>query len=312
MTAFHVPKATSGHLPVELGDEPRAPADLSGGDTERITAFCEVAGAASRFVALAHCEAPEHQHADVQITVPFFSPGTFTARWQTAAGASRHRIVRAGECCVVASGQPHRFHWQERAEMVSLYLDGAWLERAADEARGRGGWHLPADFGCQDPVLGQLGAALRDAYRQPGGPPRLLVEGMAAVAAARLLRRKTTNRALSTRRPERLTPQALRRALDYIHAHMDGNIGLVGIAAAARCSPFHFARAFRAATGLPPHRYVVRERVERAKRRLRQGDDPVGQICVECGFADQSHFARLFRRLTGVTPRRYRREATTP
>lgn len=292
---------------LDSGDEPQPSAGFFQGDARGITPFMRVTGAASRFVALMRCEAPEHVHPDVQISVPFFRDG-FTANWHTAGGTRRQRVIRAGECCVIPSGQPHRFHWREPAEIVSLYLDAKWLEHAADESGLRGGWHLLEDFRCQDPVLLQLGAALREGYQQTGGPSRLLVEGLAAVAAVRLLRGKATGRALlPARRPEQLSPQALRRALDYIHAHWDESIGLTGIAAAAGYSPFHFARAFKAATGLPPHRYVMRERIERAKRRLRRGNDPVGQICVECGFTDQSHFTRLFRQLTGVTPQRYRR-----
>jgi AraC family transcriptional regulator len=275
---------------------------------QRITEFFKVTGASSRFVALTGCEAPEHEHPDVQITIPFFSD-VFTAKWHTGAGEICHRSVRAGECCVIPSGQSHRFNWQGSAEMASLYLETSWLGQISDEAHARGGWYLLSDYGCKDPVLLQLGAALREAYGQPAGPPRLLVEGMAAVVAVRLLRRRTTGQALPTR-TDKLSPFSVRRALDYIHSHLGEDLSLHEIAAAARYSPFHFARAFKTATGLSPHRFVMRERIEQAKRRLRASDDSICQICMECGFVDQSHFARLFRRETGVAPRLYRQQAT--
>jgi AraC family transcriptional regulator len=272
--------------------------------TQRITDLLKVSGASSRLVALAGCEAPEHEHLDVQITIPFFND-VFTAKWHTAAGQTRHRTVRAGECCVIPSGQSHRFNWQGSAEIVNLYLEASWLEQLSDEANRGGGMYVAEDYCCQDPVLLQLGSALREAYGRPAGPARLLVEGIAAVVAVRLLRRATTGQAMPARK-DKLSPRSLRRALDYINSHLEEDLSLHGIAAAADCSPFHFARAFKTATGLPPHRYVMRERIERAKRRLREGNDSICQICMECGFADQSHFTRLFRRETGMTPRIYR------
>ena len=76
------------------------------------------------------------------------------------------------------------------------------------------------------------------------------------------------------------------------------------IAAAAGLSPFHFARQFKAATGHPPHEYLVRPRVDRAQELLRTHGRrwTMAAIAQECGFSDQSHLARQFRRVLGVTP----------
>ncbi|MEA2631209.1 MAG: AraC family transcriptional regulator [Chloroflexota bacterium] len=80
--------------------------------------------------------------------------------------------------------------------------------------------------------------------------------------------------------------------------------------AVARLSPYHFARQFKAATGLPPHRYVIARRVERAKQLLQRGGDPsLAEVAACAGFADQSVFYHHFRRLVGVTPGRFRTPA---
>lgn len=70
-------------------------------------------------------------------------------------------------------------------------------------------------------------------------------------------------------------------------------------------SPFHFARVFRELTGTPPHRYLLRVRLERAAQRLRDGAS-VTEACYACGFNNLSHFTRLFRRSYGVSPSRFR------
>ena len=69
-------------------------------------------------------------------------------------------------------------------------------------------------------------------------------------------------------------------------------------------SAFHFARAFKQATGETPHRFVLRRRLERAKLALARGEPPV-QVAAACGFASQSHFGVRFQEATGLTPGRY-------
>ena len=83
------------------------------------------------------------------------------------------------------------------------------------------------------------------------------------------------------------------------------------MAAIARLSAYHFARQFKAATGLPPHQYVIARRVERARELLRAGDLPLAEVAVSAGFSDQSQLTHHFRRLVGVTPGRFRTPART-
>ena len=79
------------------------------------------------------------------------------------------------------------------------------------------------------------------------------------------------------------------------------------MAAVARLSPYHFARQFKAATGLPPHQYVIARRVERAKQLLQAGTGhSITEVAARARFSDQSQFSRHFKRLVGVSPGRFR------
>jgi AraC family transcriptional regulator len=98
---------------------------------------------------------------------------------------------------------------------------------------------------------------------------------------------------------------SLRRALDYVNDHLAGPVSLADLAAVAGVSVFHFARQFRGAVGEPPHQYIIRRRVERAKDLMREGRLSLAQVAAAVGFADQSHLARHFKRLVGVTPRQF-------
>lgn len=79
------------------------------------------------------------------------------------------------------------------------------------------------------------------------------------------------------------------------------------LAQQANLSTFHFAKMFRVSMGLPPHGYVAKRRVERAKHLLRVSPSDLAGIALECGYASQSHFTRAFKVETGATPGAWRR-----
>ena len=75
-------------------------------------------------------------------------------------------------------------------------------------------------------------------------------------------------------------------------------------------APYHFARRFKVATGLPPHQYLIVRRVERAKQLLQQDRDfSLAEIAARAGFSDQSQFSQHFKRAVGVTPGQFRTSA---
>jgi AraC family transcriptional regulator len=78
------------------------------------------------------------------------------------------------------------------------------------------------------------------------------------------------------------------------------------LAAVVGLNPYHFGRQFKAATGLPPHQYVILRRVERAKLLLQAGPGlSLAKVALRAGFSDQSQFSRHFKRFVGVTPKRF-------
>ena len=100
-------------------------------------------------------------------------------------------------------------------------------------------------------------------------------------------------------------PLAVRRAKDYLAAHVDEQVELETLAQAAGLSPFHLIRVFRKATGLTPHNWLVDRRVHLACDLLRAGMSAT-QAAAQCGFSDQSHLTRVFKSQLGITPGRFR------
>ena len=106
-----------------------------------------------------------------------------------------------------------------------------------------------------------------------------------------------------------LAPWQARRAHERLESDLGGTLSLQQIAAEFDLSVSHFSRAFRISTGLPPHQWLLRQRVEAAKQLMTVRDLPLSEIAISAGFANQSHFTRVFSALVGVSPGVWRREA---
>jgi AraC family transcriptional regulator len=104
-------------------------------------------------------------------------------------------------------------------------------------------------------------------------------------------------------------PGWLARAQELLHEHFLEDLRVTQVARAVGVHPVYFARVFRVHLRVPIGAYVRGLRLEWAARRLAQGEEPLSEIALAAGFADQSHFTRAFRRYAGATPLRYRRGA---
>jgi AraC family transcriptional regulator len=98
----------------------------------------------------------------------------------------------------------------------------------------------------------------------------------------------------------------LERVLDLIENHLDEDLSHATLAAAAGQSVYGFARSFAKTMGEPPHRYVLRRRVERARQLLTHTATPLADLAATLGFSSQAHLTTAFLRATGTTPARFR------
>jgi AraC-like DNA-binding protein len=104
-----------------------------------------------------------------------------------------------------------------------------------------------------------------------------------------------------------LPETSLRRVLEYMQAHLDGELSVTALAAVAQISPFYFSRLFKQSTGLSPHQYLRRQRIERARELLADPRRRLAEVGYEVGFLNQSHFTTVFRTLVGTTPGAFQR-----
>jgi AraC family transcriptional regulator len=163
----------------------------------------------------------------------------------------------------------------------------------------------------RDPDLWAIGTKLKE-HRgsEVATPERLHAEALSTLLAHELLRLNNGAREQSDASAHLrggLAGWQRNRVADYLEEHLDENVSLTTVAELARLSPFHFSRAFKQSFGMPPHRYLVARRLERAKMLLADTDTSVTNIAMAVGYLDTSSFTTAFRKHTGLTPTSYRR-----
>jgi AraC-like DNA-binding protein len=109
-----------------------------------------------------------------------------------------------------------------------------------------------------------------------------------------------------------LAPWQLRRAEALMSEDLTARVPLGQLAQACSLSVRHFARAFRQSTGIPPHRWLLNRRIQRAKELLGDSRLSLFDVAVACGFGDQSHFTRMFSAAVGLSPGLWRRLQSAP
>jgi AraC-like DNA-binding protein len=194
-------------------------------------------------------------------------------------------------------------------ECFSFYLRRDTFDRLADDLGGNRIDDLAIRPGVasNDPVMANLGSCLLPAIEQPDQLSTLFVDHVVIALHTHLAQRYGGMRVPRTSRSGGLTPSQLRFARDRMDAHLDEGISLAQMALGCGLSVSHFAKAFTYSTGLPPHRWLMQRRVDRAKDLMRATTTPLAEIAIACGFSDQSHFTRVFSRATCTTPSEWRR-----
>jgi AraC-like DNA-binding protein len=206
--------------------------------------------------------------------------------------------AKAGQLVLISPGAPHACNPANGGMAYRMFYLAPRL--LAQDGR------LPAFAPViDDPALYAAWDRLFDAIAGAAGRER-----KAALLAACL--RELTSRHALPAAPEAGNP-AVELACKRIAASHGAFVPLDELAAEAGLSRCHFVRVFKAATGMPPHRYQMQQAVEQAKALLACGA-PISRAAQDAGFADQSHFSRCFREFTGATPGQYAAggDETTP
>jgi AraC family transcriptional regulator len=227
-------------------------------------------------------------------------------------GVKRDMPPAAGSIAVVPAGSSQLVRWQASKDTLLVYLEPSLVARVAAESFEFDPSRtvvLPL-HGLNVPELRSSMLAVDAELRAGGVGGSLLAESFANVLSVHLIRHITRPHRELASADGVLPRHKLRRVIEYIMENLGGSPTLEQMAAVVHLSPFHFARQFKAATGLAPHQYVIVRRVERAQHLLRtEGGLGLAEVAFRSGFANQSHFCFQFKRIVGITPRQFQTSA---
>ncbi len=241
-------------------------------------------------------EAPVWHHVLVQLDQPS------SYEWRDGERSGRV-FVPAWNVAVFPALKPVTLRNSNTNDFLCLAIEPEFLHFAAHEIAQPGRFELASSPVNEDPLVRGLALALQAELRCgcPGG--RWYGESLARALAVHLVRRYPESAMPARENEGTLGRNRLRKAMEFIHLNLASEIRLDQLARTTGLSPYHFARLFKRSTGLAPHQYVIRRRVERARELLVTTSGGVSEIAVQSGFCDQSHLTTHFKRVYGVTPR---------
>lgn len=236
--------------------------------------------------------------------------GAFVSR--KGAGQRQRAAVEAGAIwlCPVGIGEDEINISAPLDEILHIYLPP---ERFASLAELYGDGGVRADAirylsDLRDPLIRQLGHAIRDELAQESSAGRMLVETAALALTARLTQNYSHDRTVAPPASlEAACPARIARAIAFIGDNLERDMSVAELAEIACLSPFHFARMFKRVTGKTPHGFVSARRFELARNLLTDRDLPLVVIAHRAGFSSQAAFTAAFKRMAGASPGAYRR-----
>jgi AraC family transcriptional regulator len=192
-----------------------------------------------------------------------------------------------------------------------FYLPRSALDGLTEQSRTPRVGELACELGVghDDAVIRHIGASLREGLRRPDETNQLFVDHMMLALTAHVAQAYGGLRPGAEPARGGLAPWQARRACEKLESDLGGKFSLEQIATEFDLSVSHFSRAFRVSTGLPPHQWLLRQRVKAAKQLMTVRHLPLSEIAMSAGFANQSHFTRAFTAVVGVSPGVWRREA---
>lgn len=232
--------------------------------------------------------------------------GTLTTAKINASGKQVVTRGSAGNLCITPAGQPISARWDNRLDNMGISLDPQFVARTAAENHFSPSFEFAEIFKKEDPLIQNIGLTLLAEADCTTPAGRLFSDSLIQTLTLHLLANYSTVGSRIENLNGGLSGYKLRRVKEFINENLEEDLSLAEISAVAELSQYHFARAFRKTTGLTPQKFLMQQRIERAKELLANDELPIVEISLRTGFKNQSHFTTLFRKFTKLTPKTWR------
>src|SRR5260370_166215 len=247
---------------------------------------------------------PIRQIFEKQVLAKVLTSGEF----ELGLGSNRLSKYRyaPGEMILCRKNTEEWVRWRSPMQMLLITVPDQTLHSVAEEMGGRAPELNATPLLKYERIRAVEAAAEADhASGSPAG--RIYVDSIGRALAAALLHSQGGLRNPMRHYVGGLSPVQLRRVTSFVYEHLHQDMSLMQMAQEARLSPAYFSQMFRQSTGVAPHHFVLRARVERAKQLLLKEDACVVDVAIASGFQTQQHFARAFRAFCKMSPTQFRR-----
>lgn len=225
------------------------------------------------------------------------------------AGVQAPRLLDLRDRLTVLPASCEVSGWSQLAkrtnQFTAIYLDPRFAE-AEIEASGTARSLRPLVHFESNELRVTL-EKLRAIVKDPQPVDRPYAEALAVVAGLEISRLQQDAKPQSAQDRGQLTASQERLIREAIVESGGRNLSLSDLAGLAKLSRFHFARAFKKTFGMPPHQFILHERIEQAKISLLNDDIALPDLALSLGFGSQSRFSEVFRKTTGHSPAQFRR-----
>ena len=233
--------------------------------------------------------------------------GDFRGSLELKSNCWQHEHYTTGDIVIVPAGEVFpKVQIDRPVPIIELFLDPETLNNACYEAVKSQRIELSPQFKLRDPLIQQMGLALKTELEIGGIDSRAYADSMATTLSLHLLRRYSSRQHQIQEYRGGLPQYKLKAVKEYIHAHLDSDLTLTKLAALVNLSTHYFASLFKQSTGFTLRQYITRCRLEKAKQLLCKTEISIVEIGHEVGFQNQSHFTRVFRKYIKTTPKAYR------
>lgn len=213
--------------------------------------------------------------------------------------------VAQGDMVIIPANTWSQTYSDTAAGAIVLSFETEVFARTIDETLERDSIELIPHFATPDPLVHQIGLALKRALENADSISRLYAETMNTALMVHLLQFYCAEQLTLPTYTGGLSKRKLQQVIDYIDAHLEYDLSLKELAAIVQISEHYFSQLFKQSTGISPHQYVIRCRIKRSKELLKQKQLTIADVAKIVGFVDQSHFHRHFKRLVGITPKAF-------
>jgi AraC family transcriptional regulator len=222
-------------------------------------------------------------------------------------GGVQTHYCQPGEVLFIPARVSYSSNWEKAGNFSLIGFFPNFFEQITNESVRVKQIELIPQIGLNDSFIRQIGIALK-ADVEAGYPAgKIFGESLATALVIHLIKHYSAWQVkLPSESAGSLSKYQLQTIQDYISAHLNQNISLSELAGIINLSQYHFSRLFKQSTGITPHQYLTRCRIDKAKQLLSNTELTITDITFEIGFTNHSSFTRLFRKYVGVTPSSFR------